>query len=97
MRTTSDRRAELVFIWVLGVGVLFGGVAFAYKMAGFVWALSSRDFRGTFDVGITVYFFVSAGWLCLLVWSFLAGKFKHMERSKHDLLKKEEEYERLGI
>ncbi len=97
MRSLSNRATERVFIWVLGVGVLFAGVAFAYKMAGFVWALSSRDFRGTFDVGITVYFFVSAGWLCLLVWSFLRGKFKHMERTKYDLLKKEEEYERLGL
>ena len=75
MRTTSDASARRLFIWVLGVGVALGGIAFAYKIAGFVWTLSSRDFAGTFDVSITVYFFVSAGWLCLLVWSLLTGKF----------------------
>ena len=97
MRTTTDRSAKLLFVWTLGVGVMLAGVAFAYKIAGFIYALSSRDFRGTFDVGITVYFFVSAGWLCLLVWCLLTGKFKQMERAKFDMLRQEEEYERRGI
>jgi hypothetical protein len=97
MRTTSDAAARRLFVWVLGLGVALGGVAFAYKIAGFVWTLSSRDFAGTFDVSITVYFFVSAGWLCLLVWSLLTGKFKQMERSKLEMLRQEEEYERRGI
>ena len=92
-----DRASRLVVIWTLIVGVLLAGVAFAYKIAGFIYTLSSPDFRGTFDVGILVYCAVSAGWLCLLVWSFLTGKFKRVERAKFDLLKQEEEYDRLGI
>jgi len=92
-----DRGARLLVIWTLVVGVAFAGVAFAYKIAAFIFTLSSPDFRGTFDVGITVYFFVSGGWLCLLTWAFLTGKFRHMDRAKYDLLRQEEEYERLGI
>ena len=92
-----DRAARLLFIWILIVGIFFSGLAFAYKIAGFIWTLSSPDFKGTFDVSITVYFFVSAGWACLLVWCYLAGKFKDMERQKHELLAQEKEYERLGI
>lgn len=84
-------------IWAMAVGILFSGIAFAYKMAGFIWALSSPDFKGTFDVSVTVYFFVSGGWLCLLVWCFATGKFKEMETSKYELFEREEEYERKGI
>jgi len=92
-----DRAARRVIIWTMIVGVALAGVAFAYKIAGFIFAVSTEDFRGTFDVGVTVYFFVSAGWLCLLSWCFMTGKFKEMERAKYDLLRQEEEYERLGI
>jgi hypothetical protein len=93
----SQRAARRVFIWTLSVGVVLGAIAFGYKLAALIFTVSSPDFRGTFDVGITVYFFVSAGWLCLLVWSFLTGKLTKTERSKHDLLRLEEEYERRGI
>jgi hypothetical protein len=93
----SDRAARLVITWTLVVGVVFAGIAFGFKLAAFIHALSSPDFRGTFDVGITVYFIVSAGWLCVLVWAYLRGKFKEMEKAKYDMLRQEEEYERLGI
>jgi hypothetical protein len=93
----SDRAARRLIIWTMAVGIALSGVAFAYKIAGFIYALSSPDFKGTFDVSITVYFFVSFGWLCLLVWCFVTGKFKDMERSKYEMLRQEEEYERLGI
>jgi hypothetical protein len=92
-----DRASRLVIIWTLIVGVVLAGIAFAYKIAGFIYTLSSVDFRGTFEVGVLVYFAVSGGWLCLLVWCFLTGKLKRNERAKIDLLKQEEEYERLGI
>lgn len=96
-KAPSDRATRLVVIWTMVVGVALAGVAFAYKIAAFIFTLSSEDFRGTFDVSITVYFFVSAGWLCLLTWCFMTGKFRQMEREKYDMLKKEEELERLGI
>ena len=93
----NDRASRLVVIWTMIVGVALAGVAFAYKIAGFIFTLSSPDFRGTFDVGVSVYFCVSAAWLCLLVWCLLSGKFKRMEHAKFDLLRQEEEYDRLGI
>jgi len=92
-----DQASRRLLVWTMSVGIGLGGIAFAYKIAGFIYALSSPDFRGTFDVGVTVYFVVSAGWLCLLVWCFLTGKFKDMEHGKYELLKQEEDYERRGI
>ena len=93
----QDRATERLFVWTIGVGIALAGIAFAYKIAGFVHVLSSADFRGTFDVSIAVYFAVSLGWLCLLAWCFATGKFAKMERAKYDMLKQEEEYERRGI
>jgi hypothetical protein len=93
----QKKNAEKVLLWTLGVGLVFSGIAFAFKIATFIWTLSSDDFRGTFDVGIVVYFFVSAGWMFLLVWAWTTGKFQEMERAKFEMLKQEEEYERLGI
>jgi hypothetical protein len=93
----SDRRTRLVVLYTLVVGLVLTAIAFAYKIAAFIWTLSSPDFRGTFDVGVTVYFVVSAGWLCLLVWAFATGKLKNVERTKLEMLRQEEEYERLGI
>ena len=93
----ADRRARRAVIYMLVLGLVLTGLAFAYKVAAFIWTLSSPDFRGTFDVGVTVYFVVSAGWLCLLVWAFVTGKFKDMERAKLEMLRQEEEYERRGI
>ena len=97
MSAHGDRTSRRLVIYTLVVGILLSGVAFVYKIATFVWTLSSADFRGTFDVGITVYFVVSAGWLCVLAWAFLTGKFKQMERAKLEMLRQEEEYERDGI
>ena len=97
MNEHGDRASRLLVIWTMVVGVALAGVAFAYKIAGFIFTLSSPDFRGTFDVGVVVYFCVSAAWLCLLVWCLLSGKFKRMEHAKYELLRQEEEYDRLGI
>ena len=93
----NERSTERLFIWTIGVGIVLAGIAFAFKIAGFVHVLTAPDFRGTFDVSIAVYFAVSAGWLCMLAWCFTTGKFAKMERAKYDMLKQEEEYERRGI
>ena len=97
MRPPNDRASRRIIVSTLVAGVILGGVAFAYKIAEFIHTLSSPDFAGTFDVGITVYFFICGGWLCLHVWCLMTGKFKEMERSKYDMLRQEEEYERRGI
>ncbi|RMD99085.1 MAG: hypothetical protein D6812_12230 [Deltaproteobacteria bacterium] len=92
-----DRRVRLVFIWSLLIGIILSGVAFALKVTEFIYTMSSEEAKGFADVPVTVYFFIAAGWLCLLVWCFLTGKFKEMEREKYDLIELEERYEREGI
>lgn len=92
-----DRPARLVIIWSMVVGLVISGLAFAYKVAEFMFTMSNPEFAGSFDVPIIVYFAIAAGWLSLLVWCFVTGKFKDMERAKYEMLAREEQYERLGI
>ena len=77
--------------------ILSAGTAFCYKMAEFIFTLTAEEVQGFADVPITVYFAVAAGWLCLLVWCFLSGKFEEVESAKVDILRKELEYERRGL
>src|SRR5262249_56451257 len=90
MRPPNDRASRRIIVSTLVAGVILGGVAFAYKIAEFIHTLSSPDFAGTFDVGITVYFFICGGWLCLLGLWLMNGKFKKMEGSTDDMLRLEE-------
>ncbi len=92
-----DRRTRAVFVWSLIVGLVLSGLAFALKVAEFIQTMSSEAARGFADVPVTVYFCVAAGWLLLLVWCWLTGRFKDMERAKLEMLEQEEEYERQGI
>ncbi len=94
---TTDRPTRAIIIWSMIVGLVLSGMAFAYKVAEFMFTMTSADFAGSFDVPIIVYFAVAAGWLALLAWSFVTHGFKDMERTKYDLLAKEDEYDRLGF
>jgi hypothetical protein len=90
----GPRRWLFWTVTMLGLGG--AGVAFAYKIAEFLFTLGSAEVQGFADVPVTVYFVVAMGWLCLLVWCFLTGKFTDLERAKYDFLTKEAEYERQG-
>lgn len=96
-RDPGDRATRFILIWTMIVGVVFGGLAFAYKVAEFIFAMSAEAVKGAFDVPVLVYFAVAGGWFCLLFWCVISGRFGEMERAKHDMLLQEEEYERLGI
>jgi hypothetical protein len=90
----GPRRWLFWALTILGLGG--AGVAFVYKIAEFLFTLRSTEVQGFADVPVTVYFVVATGWLCLLVWCFLTGKFTDLERAKYDFLAKEAEYERQG-
>ena len=97
MRKYSDRPSRLIIIWSMVVGLILSGIAFAYKVAEFMFTMTSPDFAGSFDVPVIIYFAVAAGWLILLGWCFATGKFKDMERAKYEMLAQEDEYDSLGL
>lgn len=89
-------RTELKIGIASGLVLVASGIAFTYKIAEFLFTLQSEEVRGFAEVPVTVYFVVAAGWLCLLAWCFVTGKFKDMEQAKLDMLEQEAEYERRG-
>jgi hypothetical protein len=96
-RNQMDTRSKRM-LWVTTVvGIVFGGAAFIYKVIEFMFTLSSPESRGFAEVPVMVYFCVAAGWLFLLAWCFLTGKLKNNEEAKFEMLRMEEDYERLGI
>lgn len=84
-------RAKPIVIAVMTLGVLLSGVAFAYKVAEFIFTISSEEAKGFADVPVVVYFAVAGGWLCLLAWSWLTGQLSGIEDNKHLPLELEEE------
>lgn len=103
MQSSSEReipmgKAGKIILWTAMIsGLLMAGAAFSYKVAEFIFTLNSDEVQGFADVPVTVYFIVAAGWICLLVWCFLTGKFTDMERAKFEMLDAEEDYERRGV
>ena len=91
-----ERREKLLLWGAMILGIVAAGAAFAYKVAEFLFTLGSGEVQGFADVPVTVYFVVATGWLCLLAWSYVTGKFTDVESSKWDMLRQEEEYERRG-
>jgi hypothetical protein len=91
----TPRERWILFVSMV-VGVVAAGIAFAYKIAEFLFTLSADEVQGFADVPVTVYFAVAAGWLALLVWSFMTGKLTDVESAKTDFLMREAEYERRG-
>lgn len=91
-----DRRHRIILWAAMILGLTLAGVAFSYKVAEFIFTMGGDEVQGFADVPVTVYFVVAAGWLCLLVWCFMTGKFADMEQAKFEMLDMEEEYERRG-
>jgi len=90
-------RGATTTLWVaMIVGLVAAGLAFALKIADFLYTMDSKEVPGFAEVPVTVYFLVAGGWLAVLVWCFLTGKLRNLEQPKYDMLKQEEEYERLG-
>lgn len=92
----ARRWQRLLLNVCIALGLIGAGMAFCYKIAEFLFTLNSEEVKGFADVPVTVYFAVAAGWLALLVWSFLTGKLSEAEQTKCNLIRMEEEYERLG-
>ena len=90
------RRSKRALWITMVMGLVLGGVTFAYKIVEFLFTLSAPGAQGFAEVPITVYFFVAGGWLCLLFWCFATGKFDNVEHAKLKMLEQEEEYERRG-
>ena len=88
---TRVARRNRIAVRIASVIILLtSGIAFTYKIAEFIFTLTSDEVQGFAEVPVTVYFVVAGGWLCLLAWCFVTGKFKDLEDAKWDPIRSEE-------
>lgn len=93
----KNRWSDSRFISVIVVGAAVGiaGLTFMYKLYEYIAASAAGYMPGIIAASVLPYFFISAGFLLLAGWAFAAGHYKNIEEPKRDMLRNEEEYERL--
>ena len=89
----SDNRSLSVL--VVGIAVAAAGLTFMYKLYEFIAAAAAGFMPGVLTASVMPYFFISAGFLFLAAWAWVGGHYKNVEGPKQDMLRKEEEYEKL--
>ena len=75
-------------LFVLGAGSLF-----VYKLFAFLSTIRRDELAGFAFDPIVVYGFVALGFLFLLVWAYMTGQFRDIERPKHEMMERFEEQE----
>ena len=89
----SDNRGLSVL--VVGIAVAAAGLTFMYKLYEFIAAAAAGFMPGVITASVMPYFFISTGFLCLAAWAWIGGHYKNVEGPKRDMLRQEEEYEKL--
>ncbi len=94
---TKGRFSDGKFVSVAVVAVAVGaaGVTFMFKIYEFIAASTTGIIPGIVSATVLPYFFISSGFLLLAGWAWAGGHFKDIEGPKRDMLRQEEEYEKL--
>jgi nitrogen fixation-related uncharacterized protein len=95
--TPDAPRPERVFTPLHVFFVIFvatAGCLFFYKLYAFLSTIKRDELAGFAFDPIIVYAFVALGFLMLLLWAWMTGQFRDIERPKHDMLRRFEEQER---
>ncbi len=78
-------RAVHVFFTVI---CLIAGCMFFFKLHEFLSTIKKDELAGFAYDPIVIYGFVAIGFFLLLVWAFLTGQFKNVERAKYEMLER---------
>jgi len=79
------------------VFVMTAGGLFCFKLHAFLSTIKKDELAGfAFDPIIT-YGFVASGFGFLLLWAYLSGQFRDVERPKHEMLERYYERERADV
>lgn len=90
-RGTSARRPILIFF----VSAVFvAGCMFTYKLFAFLTTIRKDELAGFAFDPIVIYGIVAFGFFCMLLWAFLTGQFRDIERPKYEMLERFDEQER---
>jgi nitrogen fixation-related uncharacterized protein len=78
-------RAVHVFFSIV---CIVAGSMFVFKLHEFLRTIKKDELAGFAFDPILTYGFVAIGFFLLLVWAFLTGQFKDVERTKHEMLER---------
>ena len=76
------------------IAVLCAGGMFCFKLFSFMKTIKRDELAGFAFDPIVIYGFVAFGFVLLLLWAFMTGQFKDIERAKYDMLERFQEQER---
>jgi hypothetical protein len=82
------------FLLVFAVAIAIAGLGFAWKLFEFLEDLLAQNGLRFAGVHIAIYCLVAAGFLLLLLFTFLSGHFSDVERPKIEMLEREREHDR---
>ncbi len=88
-------KSRMLSVVVVGFAVLAAGTTFMYKLYEYIAAAATGHMPGIISATVLPYFFISTGFLLLAGWAWLGGHYKDIEEPKRDMLRQEEEYERM--
>jgi hypothetical protein len=95
MTRSRFKDGKFVSVVVVAVTVAAAGVTFLFKLYEFVAASTTGVVPAIVTATVLPYFFVSAGFLLLAAWAWAGGHYKNIEGPKRDMLRQEQEYEKL--
>lgn len=84
------RTTHVFFVTVCAIA----GCMFFFKLHEFLRTIKRDELAGFAFDPILTYAFVAMGFFFLLVWAFLSGQFRDIERTKHDMLERFAQQER---
>ncbi len=93
--TTHFADGKRFSLAIVMVAVGAAGVTFLFKLYEFVAASTTGVVPGIITATVLPYFCISAGFLLLAAWAWAGGHYQDIERPKHEMLRQEQEYERL--
>jgi nitrogen fixation-related uncharacterized protein len=92
-RPVSKARWRAVHIF-FSLTCIVAGCMFVFKLHEFLRTLKTDELAGFAFDPILIYGFVAVGFFLLLMWAFLSGQFKDIEKTKHEMLERFFEQER---
>lgn len=95
MNKNRFKDGKFISVLIVTVSVGAAGLTFLFKLYEFVAASTTGVLPGIVTATVLPYFFVSAGFLLLAAWAWAGGHYKNIEGVKRDMLRQEEEYEKL--
>lgn len=83
----SRHRWRFVHVFFVTACTTAGGM-FCYKLHEFLLTIKRDELVGFAFDPVLIYSFVAGGFVLLLLWAFLSGQFKDIEKTKVEMLER---------